>query len=567
MVFLSIGGIILFGRGMIQQLASRSVNVPGAQQITLGNRVFVRWERTAQTGYTIYEKTTMTQILESPSSGALGGIYASGNFLYSARAGKGEVEYWNSFTVMEKNATFASNNLKFVQYSKNYAYFLNSTGGLLVANATNAPNDLVLLGAVNTSSVEENPKLAVSGNYVYIAMGRTPRLNIIDVTNPTNPSILSYYEDGDPVEDVVVNGSYAYIFSAQGHFRIIDVSDPASPVRISSLKINATLGTSNSLCISHSPERIFIYLACKDSGIGIINALNPFTPALLGFWTTSDPANDVEVAGGKIYVITSGGVEILAEDILTQENIILWNLLTSNTSLTISLFTILLGYLFAAGFMWSRGKRASTAPTRNPKILRNTVISTTILLATTPVLLIIITGTVDLVYLASLAVIIAIFLAGMMGKYSKFKKVSKVDVKKGISVFMSYAHADVEIFDIPAIAQGLQKFPDMGNVFYSHRDVTDNFVAYMNEALGISQVMILFCTGNSLQSRYVESEWTAAEAAKRPIIPVFLNADSIPVLLRSRDGVQLNLDHLEEGISEIHDKILRKLKDQPKKEV
>ncbi len=128
----------------------------------------------------------------------------------------------------------------------------------------------------------------------------------------------------------------------------------------------------------------------------------------------------------------------------------------------------------------------------------------------------------------------------------------------GISVFISYSHADSDLFHVPEISQGLQKYPDIGYVFFSQRDVVDNFIGYMNQALGRVQAILLFCSEKSAQSRFVESEWTAAEAAKLPIIPVFLNPAFIPLLLRSRTGVLVQTNNLNATIAEIHDLLVKK---------
>jgi hypothetical protein len=73
----------------------------------------------------------------------------------------------------------------------------------------------------------------VVGSYVYGAAGGD--LRIVDVSNPTAPSEVGFYDmPGDAwsvAEGVAVAGDYAYI-AAGGDLRIVDVSNPAVPTEV-----------------------------------------------------------------------------------------------------------------------------------------------------------------------------------------------------------------------------------------------------------------------------------------------------------------------------------------------
>jgi len=144
------------------------------------------------------------------------------------------------------------------------------------------------------------------------------------------------------------------------------------------------------------------------------------------------------------------------------------------------------------------------------------------------------------------------------GKLDHFNRISL----KEIIVFISYASKDAERYKIKEIAELLTKFEDIKDAKYWEEDSHDNIVKYMNEMLGICDIMLLFCSSKALKSIPVEKEWTAADVINKPIIPIFENLDDIPNLLRTRRGIQFEGENLAKTVREIHHLILKKLTDE-----
>ena len=80
----------------------------------------------------------------------------------------------------------------------------------------------------------------------------------------------------------------------------------------------------------------------------------------------------------------------------------------------------------------------------------------------------------------------------------------------------------------------------------------------MNRYVGECDLMILFCSPNALKSEFVEDEWMAAHAMKKPIIPVFMKKEHIPPLLKARVGVEYDTDNLQNTINDLYNLILKK---------
>jgi len=88
--------------------------------------------------------------------------------------------------------------------------------------------------------------------------------------------------------------------------------------------------------------------------------------------------------------------------------------------------------------------------------------------------------------------------------------------------------------------------------------MTDNIIKFMSDNLGKCDVMLLFCSESALGSNAVDKEWTAADMMGKPIIPVFLDTDHIPPLLKSRLGFEFDLMDFDKNIVQLRNLILKK---------
>ncbi|WP_272481073.1 beta strand repeat-containing protein, partial [Microcystis aeruginosa] len=91
-----------------------------------------------------------------------------------------------------------------------------------ISNPTN-PN---LKGNYDTSGSALDVQIV--GNYAYVADGGAG-LQIIDISNPTIPIFKGNYDTSGGAEDVQVMGKYAYVADSSGGLKIIDVSEFTSP--------------------------------------------------------------------------------------------------------------------------------------------------------------------------------------------------------------------------------------------------------------------------------------------------------------------------------------------------
>ncbi len=180
--------------------------------------------------------------------------------------------------------------------------------------------DLRHEGAVATSGTFPR-SVYVQGNYAYVGVWGGNALNIIDLQNPSAPTIVGTLVDDATTAlasptDVVVHGNLAYLTSSSEGFEIVDVSDPSQPVHLSSLSDTPTtaLGGASALKVVGS----YAYVTSNgESGLQIIDVSNPRHPKPLGAifddgTTALSGAINLDVCGSYAYVTGPfEGVEIL----------------------------------------------------------------------------------------------------------------------------------------------------------------------------------------------------------------------------------------------------------------
>ena len=128
-----------------------------------------------------------------------------------------------------------------------------------------------------------------------------------------------------------------------------------------------------------------------------------------------------------------------------------------------------------------------------------------------------------------------------------------------ILVFISYSTKDSERFKVPHIAERLIKYPEIERVLYWEEHMCDDIIKYMNDNVGKCDVLLIFCSPNSLKSEPVEMEWQAALKIKKKIIPIFSNERDIPTMLATKLGIKFNKNDIDVTIEQIYKLILKKI--------
>ena len=177
-----------------------------------------------------------------------------------------------------------------------YAYVADGDGGLRVINVS-TPTNPVEVGFYDTPGHANG--VAVVGSYAYIADGGSG-LRVINVSTPTNPTEVGFYDTPGSAYGVAVAGGYAYVADGySGGLQVVDVSNPADPTGVG---FYDTPGVAKDVTIAGG----YAYVADYYGGLRVVDVSTPTNPTEVGFYNTPGVAYDVAVAGDYAYVADSG---------------------------------------------------------------------------------------------------------------------------------------------------------------------------------------------------------------------------------------------------------------------
>lgn len=207
-------------------------------------------------------------------------------------------------------------------------------------------NHVNLIGSYNTPGYSYGIYVdTIAGNiYAFIADGQSG-LEIINVTNRSNPILVSRFQTSGSAIDVTVahinNTYYAFISDGSQGFDILNISNLSLPILDTTISINnepfytafvdvqhrlAFAGTLfgnlyiynlsnlpnsiNQLSVYSTLDHIFsvqvqdnlAYLAVSSLGMKILDVSNPITPGSIGAYQPSAPVYNVKVSGNYAYL-------------------------------------------------------------------------------------------------------------------------------------------------------------------------------------------------------------------------------------------------------------------------
>ena len=165
-----------------------------------------------------------------------------------------------------------------IAYVYPYLYVNMQEGVLWIVDISDI-NNFTLVG-----SLESIPrgKIAVSGDYAYVAGSS---FQVIDISDPTNPAVVGTASVN--ASNVVISGDYAYV--AGSSFQVIDISDPTNPTVIGTPSISG-----GDLALSGN------YVYVTGSSFQVIDVTNPTAPTVVG--TASVSGGDVALSGNYAYI-------------------------------------------------------------------------------------------------------------------------------------------------------------------------------------------------------------------------------------------------------------------------
>ena len=151
------------------------------------------------------------------------------------------------------------------------------------------------------------------GNYAYIGSERLNGVLIYNITDPSAPSLASYYAPSNSpgMEDIKVSNGIGYFASNHGGgLHIVNLLDPGNPQLISRIS-SANGGYDNVHKVAVWQNLVFIPNNLKSPAILVFDVSDPANPVLFKTVMSTDPrwVNDLDIqttAAGSVRLYTAG---------------------------------------------------------------------------------------------------------------------------------------------------------------------------------------------------------------------------------------------------------------------
>lgn len=143
--------------------------------------------------------------------------------------------------------------------------------------------------------------VAVDGTYTYVADGTMGQLLVIDLSLPTAPGLAAVLSVGGHPYGLDVTDDYAYIANQDGHFQIVDISEPGAPCLVSSY------ATDMAFSVAVRGNTAYV----GTDGMAIFDVSDPYHPVPLGTYSSVAPVYALVVRDNLAYLAGNAGLLIV----------------------------------------------------------------------------------------------------------------------------------------------------------------------------------------------------------------------------------------------------------------
>ncbi len=240
----------------------------------------------------------------SSSGGLLGGLFGSDEGQLTPTEGSGSVSGFGDKFTLEGQL---GGNSYALDIKDNLAYL--GVGPRIYVLDISDPSTPVFVGQ---SSVFPGVvrSVLVGGNYAYVAAGKG-YLRILDISNPTQPMEVAFYQESGYAQGLALDGTILYIADNPHGLRVIDLSDPLNPRKLGELSLS-----SSSSSVAVSDDRVYLTGSSFGTEFEVIDVSDPSVPVVMGtveiHETQGAMVQAVQVWGNYAYVAaSSAGLVIL----------------------------------------------------------------------------------------------------------------------------------------------------------------------------------------------------------------------------------------------------------------
>ena len=141
--------------------------------------------------------------------------------------------------------------------------------------------------------------IVVSSNLAYLAAGESG-LRIVDITNPASPIEVGFCDIAGVALNIALWNSYALVVMQSYDLIIIDITDPTSPFEVGYYD-NPAFSSSTTDNAGVAAQGNYAYLPSGSDGLRVVDLDNPALPLELA-QCPIEYARELALAGNLVYV-------------------------------------------------------------------------------------------------------------------------------------------------------------------------------------------------------------------------------------------------------------------------
>jgi len=220
------------------------------------------------------------------------------------------------------------NSGNFVHYDATTGQMGPTNGSLNISSDINSKGDqLNLVGTYNPTSTMYG--MDIQGDFLYISDITVPSLRILNIRNKSVPLLLSSTTLSASCKNVNVQGRYVFMpVQSSGVINVLDVTNPSFPTIIDTFVVPSSSGTCSASYISCSC--LFVGYGSK---LHIIDIKNPNNLSQVSTLTLSGDNRGITGRGNLIYVVTddSSTTKLYSIDVSNISNPVILQTFTTIT--------------------------------------------------------------------------------------------------------------------------------------------------------------------------------------------------------------------------------------------
>ena len=253
-------------------------------------------------------------------------VVVSGNFLYVAHRADARlrvIDVSNPLTPTLVGSLLTGGLHVALEVEGDFVYLLSGISKDLRIIDVSVPSTPTLINSISfTGGIGINPfpvDFALANGFVYAIDNGDNQLRIIDVSDPNNLFFTGNLSLGNDPREIKVSGNFAYI-SDDNTFKVVEVTDPASPIQVASLSFT--------LIDEISVVNNYAFLDSNDT-IRIVDINDPLSPTpIQNIVTFRSSVEDMVVSSNYLYQVDAANNDFKTIQLYCRDNVVGINPLT-----------------------------------------------------------------------------------------------------------------------------------------------------------------------------------------------------------------------------------------------